>query len=189
MHVIKLEDDRTLIVTVDSGIIEGDVGSDNITFLVPKIYNGIDISQLSTSFIYNINGGDDVYEDLERDDSDYSESLFQFHMPITEKLSSVRGKIDIRLSFHNKDNTISFKTLPAILYVSEDRDVGGEIPEDRWEQMDRLEEKIDSLEERKADSIQYNKENKLIQLSSNGSLIGESISTEEIADDDPIIMF
>lgn len=93
MLYIKLDDDMSLVITVNEPIYRGDNLSQKITYLIPTVVGEIDMLTASVFLSYvRADGVADVVV-LDRSETPYNESYFQYTFPINCKLSKYPGEV------------------------------------------------------------------------------------------------
>lgn len=100
MLYIKLDDDMSLVITVNEPIYRGDNLSQKITYLIPTVVGEIDMLTASVFLSYvRADGVADVVV-LDRSETPYNESYFQYTFPINCKLSKypVRSALGYRFT-------------------------------------------------------------------------------------------
>lgn len=188
MYTIKMDDDKSLITTVYSKLLQRENLINKIQFLIPAKYENIDLTDFTVVLKY-ITPGNVAKSLILVKDKDLYKGYLRFVLPVDSDLSMVAGDIKIRLTLTKVDlesNTQyvahSEETYITILPVS---DYFAFIPNESLEAIDQIVGLIDAklqaanniaeaYHERKADNIQL--ENGNLSLSANGHKIGDSIS-------------
>lgn len=189
MYVIKMESDKTLFTTIESTIFEGESGADVITFLVPKHYNDIDLADCTMLCRYLLPDGTGYSDVLNLHSTSYNDDLYQYALPVSSKLTLKPGKVELWLTAIDYINKTVLKTDTASIKITESKNIVDYLSDEELNQLDELAAKIEEIEALQVDSLIYNPDEKTLQLFANGTPIGSSISTEEIADDDKVILF
>lgn len=188
VFTIKMENDKSLIITCKTNIYQKENLVDKIQILCPQFYEGIDLSKFTAVIKYVDPVNVPHTEVLNKDDELYKNRL-RYTFPIDSEITKLSGNITLRITFtyvdlsekkqyvlHTGETTLT--VLPLTDYYSF-------IPEESLEVIDQmigsLDAKIESVKKlaetydlKKADNITYEK-NKL-QLTSNGDKIGNAIS-------------
>ncbi|MCD7999047.1 MAG: hypothetical protein LUH21_17670 [Clostridiales bacterium] len=188
MYTIKMDDDKSLITTVYSKLLQRENLINKIQFLIPAKYENIDLTDFTVVLKY-ITPSNVAKSLILVKDKDLYKGYLRFVLPVDSDLSMVAGDIKIRLTLTKVDlesNTQyvahSEETYITILPVS---DYFAFIPNESLEAIDQIVGLIDAklqaanniaeaYHERKADNILL--ENGNLSLSANGHKIGDSIS-------------
>lgn len=183
-----MEEDKSLIPTVETTIFAGEYGADDITFLIEKKYNGVQLDTATVSCKYILPNGYGGSEELTKDSLPYNDDLYQYKFPIGKNISSEPGKVEIWLSIMSGGQSI-IRSGSVFITISPTKDITEYLPPDDKTQLDVIAAKVAELEMSKADSISYDPYEKTLQLTASGHSIGSPVSTADIADDDDIIVF
>lgn len=185
---IKVTDSKELLMTIPTTIYCGEMNADLITFLVPMTYEGRNLADCMVAMRYVLPSGVGHSEALVYHPEPYKEYL-QFSTPINTRLTSEAGQITLWLSVFHFDDGVVLKTSEILIPISPSKNISDYFPEEDMEQIDQLAAKVAALETSKADDLSYNAENKVLQLKSNGNLVGSAIDMSEIVNDDGVIDF
>lgn len=171
---IKMNEDKSLIVTVPTTIYRGEQNADIITFLVPSEYEGLNVADCAAVLRYVLPSGLGRSESLSYLPEMYK-SYLQFGTMANTRLTEERGTITIWLTFFNNADDVVLKTGEVDISVQQSKDINTYLPPDGLDQIDQLAAKVAELEAQKADNITFNKVTGIIQLTANGEPIGNQV--------------
>ena len=125
LFYIKLEEDMKLVITVREPIYRGDNLNQNIIYLIPTTVGDIDIA--SSRLYLNCVFSDGIPEitELERMDSMYNESYYQYTLPVTCNLTRIEGNVCTWIDFRTgpSDDQIISKSGECILNILPSKDI------------------------------------------------------------------
>ena len=171
---IKMNSDKSLVITVQTTIYRGEQNADMITFLIPAEYEGKNVADCSVSMRYVLPDGTGLSDVLAYQPETYRGYL-QYRTPANTRMTSQAGTVTIWLNCFDEDNNVLFKTGEAPVVIRPSRDISDYLPQDDLDQIDLLSAKIADLERRKADNIVFHTEDNTLQLLSEGAEIGDRI--------------
>lgn len=171
---IKMNDDKSLIVTVPTTIYRGECNADLITFLIPSIYEGKNMADCVMVMRYVFPSGVGRSESLVYQPEMYKNYL-QFCTPVDTRFTEERGNIELWLTAFDYDDNVVLKSGEVTISIQQSKDIGAYLPPEELDQIDKLAAKVADLENRKADNLTFNSEDNTIQLTSNGTPIGRKI--------------
>lgn len=193
MYTILLNETNELITSVRERIMQRSKLVDALHFLVDPIYKGIDMSDFTVMMEYILPVSKEYKtEYLVKSDALYKEKL-EYKLPFDSCLTREAGKIEVQLTFVKVEldadgNSKQYvrKTSPAtitIVPISAWSDIIADSAltalDQRLIQVDAMinaaNEMNNYLYETKADNIVVNKETNTIQLTANGSPIGDAV--------------
>ena len=188
MLYIKLDGDMSLVITVNEPIYRGDNLSQKITYLIPTVVGEIDMLTASVFLSYvRADGVADVVV-LDRSETPYNESYFQYTFPINCKLSKYPGEVCTWIQIYNgtPSNPVIAKTGECMLQVQESKNMDDYLCDHQMTALYQLthtmntaiedmNNTIENAIENKADNIIFNPEDSTIQLSANGVPVGDKI--------------
>lgn len=188
MLYIKLDDDMSLVITVNEPIYRGDNLSQKITYLIPTVVGEIDMLTASVFLSYvRADGVADVVV-LDRSETPYNESYFQYTFPINCKLSKYPGEVCTWIQIYSgtPSNPVIAKTGECMLQVQESKNMDDYLCDHQMTALYQLthtmntaiedmNNTIENAIENKADNIIFNPEDSTIQLSANGVPVGDKI--------------
>ena len=188
MLYIKLDDDMSLVITVNEPIYRGDNLSQKITYLIPTVVGEIDMLTASVFLSYvRADGVADVVV-LDRSETPYNESYFQYTFTINCKLSKYPGEVCTWIQIYSgtPSNPVIAKTGECMLQVQESKNMDDYLCDHQMTALYQLthtmntaiedmNNTIENAIENKADNIIFNPEDSTIQLSANGVPVGDKI--------------
>ena len=188
MLYIKLDDDMSLVITVNEPIYRGDNLSQKITYLTPTVVGEIDMLTASVFLSYvRADGVADVVV-LSRSETPYNESYYQYTFPINCKLSKYPGEVCTWIQIYSgtPSNPVIAKTGECVLQVQESKNMDDYLCDHQMTALYQLthtvntaiedmNHTIETAIENKADNIIFNPEDSTIQLSANGVPVGDKI--------------
>lgn len=187
--IIKMNDDKSLVITIPTTIYRGEQNANLITFLVPMNYGEHNLADSAMVMRYILSNGEGKSEPLSYLPEPYKNYL-QFSTVANTRLTSEDGEITLWLTAFNTDDDLVLKTGEIIINITPSKDIVDYMPKEELDELDALTAKIaelmaitDELDDEKADSIVYDSETKMIQLASDGELIGDSIDMSRVVED------
>lgn len=171
---IKMNSDKSLIITIPTTIYRGENKADLITFLVPAQYGDINLADCAMMMRYILPDGTGKSEPLSYLPEMYKDYL-QFSTVANTRLTADDGEIIVWLTAIGDDGSTVLKTGEAIVPVYPNRDIADYMQPEELDQLDMLAAKVAELEQNAVDTIIFNADDSTIQLSANGSPIGERI--------------
>ncbi len=189
MLYIKLDSDMHLGITVNEPIYRGDNLSKKIIYLIPKQLNEIDMLTATVFLNYiRADGHPDVVM-LNRNDTPYNDSYFQYTFPIRCRLTAYPGEVCTWMQIYtgSPSNPIIAKSSECVLQIQASRNMDDYLCDHTVTALYQLSKKmntaisdINDAIEKKADNIVFNSEDNTIQLSSGGTPIGDRIKVSTI---------
>lgn len=189
MYVIKMNADKSLQTTIHANIYQGEKNADTLVFLIPKLYGNQNVADCDLLMRYILPSGYGRSEALELALEPYNSDYYRYDLKLDTKLTEFAGDIEIWLSAISLNDNVVFKTGSVELTVLPSKDIADYLDPKSRDQLDKLSEKVSKLEVEKADNIFYDEEDNYLQLSSNGSAIGNKIDMSKVKGDDEIIDF
>ena len=193
MHTILVTETNELVTTVKERIMQRSKLVDNLHFLVDPMYKGHDMSTFSVMMEYVLPISRDYKSEmLVKSENLYKDKL-EYCLPFDTCLTKEAGKIEVKLTFVKVEmdadgNTIQRvrKTSAANITIVPLEAWSNIIPDDALSAIDQrlvmAEAMIGAandlnqyLYENKADNIMVDKETSTIQLTANGTPIGDKI--------------
>lgn len=172
---IKMQDNKSLIVTVPSTIYRGETGSDVMTFLIPNQYENVEIANSSVLIRY-----------IDADEVGHSEQLkllpemyngyLQYTLPIDTDVTSNAGILTLWLSCISYDDIAVFKTGELEVEIKPSKSIEEYLPVEDLDQIDRLAIEVSNLKNTKADNLVYDADDGSLQLSASGVPIGDEVT-------------
>ena len=189
LYVIKFENDKSLISTIQSTIHQGECNTDTLVFLMPKKYGEANIADCSLLLRYIDVNEIGHSEELEMYPLPYNENYLQYRLSVTTKFTKYPGEIELWLTAINKEDAIVLKSDSTTIKIEPSKNIADYLPQEDLDQLDQLEFKIDVLEKTKADSLAFDLETEQLQLSANGTLIGDAVDMSKMINKDDVIHF
>lgn len=179
---IKMNDDKSLVITIPTTIYRGEKNADIITFLVPAEYEGKNLAD-SVMLMRFINpNGIGKSEALSYLPEMYKGYL-QFSTIANTRLTSLEGDITLWLTAMDNDNAMILKTGETLVSIEPSKDIADYLADEDADQLDRIESAIEVLQATKADNIVYDVADRELQLTSGGKLIGEAVNLGDVVDE------
>lgn len=182
MYAIKMNDDKSLITTIKATIYQHEKNADTLVFLLPQTYEQIDLANCTTLIRYILPNGVGKSEELEMDPEPYK-TYYKYRLKITSSLTNVAGKIELWLSSIDLQDNLVFRSGAVNIEILPSKDISDYFSDEDMDQLDKLNTKIAMLEQNKADSIVYNGDEKQLQLTANGALIGSPVDMKRVSED------
>ncbi|MGM9608353.1 MAG: hypothetical protein ACI3XJ_12695 [Oscillospiraceae bacterium] len=174
---IKMNNDKSLLITVPTTIYRGEGNADLITFLLPTKYEGIDIEGCSVAMRYILPSGMGGSDALARIPEMYKGYL-QYSTTVNPGFTSEEGVVTVWLTIFSSDGNAVFKTSKVLIPIEPSQDITESLPDEDLDQLDQLAAQIADLDRRKADNIVLNDEDNTIQLLANDDEIGDRIQLD-----------
>lgn len=194
MYTIVMRDDKSLRITEKATLYQREKSIDKIQFLIPKTYEGTDISGFTATLKYVEQGNVAHMEILTlTEDEEYPE-YSKYILPVDTNMNQFSGDIKLRITLSKIDldsrTQYVLHTGEVIITILPLEDYYAFVTDESLEKIDQIigtiDTKIEALkkiaeiyDEEKADNIVRQKDGK-IQLTSNGVLIGNSVSINGI---------
>lgn len=194
MYTILLNDSNELITSVKERIMQRSKLVDNLHFLVDPTYKGIDMSGFTAMMEYILPTSREYHSEiLKKSDTLYKEKL-EYKLPFDTCLTKEAGNIEIQLTFVKvsldadgnntqqvrKTSPTTIKILPISAWSDIVADSALDAIDQRLIQAEAMIQAVDEMAqyigENKADNITYNEEDNYIQLTANGTPIGDKIT-------------
>lgn len=109
MYSIVMHKDKSLIKGCGISIYQGETLMDKLQFLIPKEYNGFDLSEFTVDMNYTLPGNVQVSETLSLNDELLKENHYVYTIPVHTKMSTFAGDIRLFLSFKKIDELVKKK--------------------------------------------------------------------------------
>ena len=182
MYTIILNN-KELITTVKTRLMQKENMVDKIQFLIPPTYNGIDLSSFVVTLKYVDPNGAYHYEQLEQDSDTYKDYL-RFTLPVTTTISSVIGEYKIRLTIIGTDNgdenqLVTLNTDSTVIYVEKPEGFYDYVDEEDVDGLkaliEKLSVKVKEIEDNQVDDLVLDNETQMLQVSSKGTPKGDGV--------------
>lgn len=171
---IKMNDDKSLIITVPTTIYRGEKNADLITFFIPAEYEGKNIADCSIVMRYILPDGTGRSDALVYLPEMYKGYL-QYSTPVNTRLTAQEGQVVIWLTGFDLEDNVVLKTSEVLIKVEASRNVTDYLSQEDLDQLDQMSVQIADLERRKADNITFRSEDNTLQLIADGAEIGDRV--------------
>lgn len=201
MIYIKLDENMGLGITVYEPIYRGENLSKKITYLIPTTVGEIDMLTAIPYLSYiRADGVADIVR-LERQEEKYKEAYYQYVLPVSCRLSKFPGEICSWLQIYSgtPSNPTIAKSGECLLYVEDSKNMDDYICDHQLSAIYAMQKESDTTQdtmesirlevEKKGDSMIYDKENKTIQLMSDGKPVGDPLDMSDMVNEDDVIYF
>jgi hypothetical protein len=175
LYAIKMDADKNLVTTVRSTIFRGENNADTLVFLLPQIYETIDLSACTILLRYILPDGTGMSEELERRQVPYNDDYYKYRLRVASRFTETPGDIELWLTAIGFDDDVVLKTGETSLTISPSKNITDSMSPDSIDQIDRLASMVRQLDRDKADNIVFDSDDRIIQLTSNGEPIGTEI--------------
>lgn len=198
MYTILLNDTNELITSVKERIMQRSKLVDSLHFLVDPTYKGLDMSDFTVMLEYLLPVSREYHSEiLVKSDTLYKEKL-EYKLPFDTCLTKEAGNIEIQLTFVKvsldadgnntqqvrKTSSTTIKILPISAWSDIVADNALGAIDQRLIQAEAMinavGEMAQQLDSTKADNITYNEEDNYIQLTANGTPIGDKITLKTV---------
>lgn len=175
MYAIKMDTGKELITTVRQSVYQGEKNADALIFLVPKMYDNIDIVSCVVLLQYMLPGSD-VYADLELTATEHSAEYLAYSTPLEFPITAFSGTVWMRLQIKDADGHVVLVTSSAALPILCRSTEKPDEPAPDKDKLARLAEQVELLSKEKADSLAYDTTNRKLQLTANGAEVGRPVT-------------
>ena len=193
MYTILVTDDNELVTSVKERIMQRSKLVDNLHFLVPQMYKNNEMSMFTCTMEYILPVSREYETEILVKSDELYKDMIEFKLPLDTNLTKEAGKIEIQLTFTkvsmDADGNLKQqvrKTSPTTISIIAISEWSNIIPDNALSALDQRIVMLDAyanqlmdvqqnINDTKADNIVYNEEDNTIQLSANGSLIGDKI--------------
>lgn len=104
MYTILMDCNKSLITPKRIILYQGESLMDSLKFLIPKDYNGTDLSDFEVKMQYMIPGNVGCNESLVKSDEEYNETHLCYYLPIDSKITQYAGDITLSLIIYKYDS-------------------------------------------------------------------------------------
>lgn len=177
--VIKMTEDKSLLITIPTTIYRGERRADVLRFLIPSVYENINLADCALMMRYIRADGSGKSEALEYLPELYKGYL-QYSTMVNTRLTAEDGDVIVWLTAYGDNDAVVLKTGELTLDILPSRDVADYMSDEDMDELEELNEKVRMLEATKADNIICNIEEDELQLTSNGELIGDPVDLGQI---------
>lgn len=198
MYTILVTNSNELVTTVKERIMQRSKLVDNLHFLVDPKYKDVDMTDFAVTLEYVLPVSREYKtENLVKADALYKEML-EYRLPFDTNLTKEAGKIEIQLTFVKasldadgnaiqqvrKTSKATINIIPITAWSDIIADSALGALDQRLIMVDAMinafDDMIQCIDNTKADNIIYNEDENYIQLTSNGSPIGDKIALKSV---------
>lgn len=176
MYALKLEITKELITTVRGTIYQNEKNADTLVFVLPRTYEEVDLADCTVLMRYVTPSGTGQSEEIEMDPIPYSEDYYRYRLKASTKFTKEVGYLTIWLTILSRDNAVVLETGEAKIPVLERKNIDDFMSDADKSKLDLLGEKVDKLQKEKADNLTYNRETRKLQLTADGTAIGNDVT-------------
>lgn len=187
--IIKMTNDKELVVTIKTTIYRGESRADLITFLIPMEYENQNMANCAMVMRYVLPDGSGKSESLSYLPEPYKNYL-QFSTVVNTRLTAQEGEVTIWLTAFDNNDSVVLKTGEAIIDIEPSKDITDYMRDEDLDQLDALSAKVVKLESgvaelsaESADNLVYDATAKTLQLSNDGELIGDPVDMSKVVPD------
>ncbi len=186
--IILLKSNKTLVITKDTRLYQGENAVDKIIFYTPETYEDLDLSEFTVVLNYE-NAAQKVYnETLVSQESD-KDGFLMYVLPVTTKFTELAGEISMNLSILQQDEETGTSEVMHTNSVKKEimtwDDYFKYYPNDSLSAIDNrileldnkakeLKALADSIEDKTPDDLKLTEN--LLQLSKDGEAIGAGVN-------------
>lgn len=167
MYTILVNDDNTLQTSVRKRILQGSSNVDYLHILVTPTYGNINISELTAILTYILPESKTRNTITLAPSEELYKDRIEYKLVFNEHFTSEVGDIKCWVSFKNTENTVIRKTTMGVITI---------LPVEKSEN----EENIPTTTS--IDNIYLDKETNELYLTSNGMVVGDKISLDDLGD-------
>lgn len=176
--IIKMTNNKDLLITVPTTIYRGETQADLITFYVPAHYAGKDMTEYVATMRYVRPDGTGKFEDLNFVPSPYEDYL-ELSTKVNTQFAQHAGLVSTWLTFLDVDDTIVLKTGEVDVPVCDSKDVYEYLGPEDLDQFEKLATRIEELDATKADGLDFN--DRVLQLTAKDKPIGDTVLIEDVS--------
>lgn len=186
---IKLDADMDLAITVNEPIYRGDNLSRKIIYLVPKKIGEVDTIAATLFLNYIRADGVGDVDILQRLDTPYNDDYLQYTFPVNCKLTRFAGQVCTWIQVYSGDpaSPVTAKSGECLLYVQDAKDMDDYLSDQQVSALYRMSQTmqttLDAFGEelkKKADNIVFHEEDNTIQLTAEGTPVGDRIKISTV---------
>lgn len=172
---IKMNDDKSLVVTVPTTIYRGENKADMVTFLVPANYGDLNVADcdLTVRYILPDEEATGRSEPLLVQPEMYKGYL-QYNLSVDTQLTSHEGDVIVWLVALNATGSMVLKTGETVIVIAPARDITDYMSGEDLDQLDQLALQVKALAQSKADNIVFDTDKRMLHLTANGKEIGDA---------------
>lgn len=202
-YVILINDENELYGSHKERIMQRSSGVDSLIFVTDYLYkNTYDMTNATVMLEYVLPCSKHYRSEiLELSDERYNGCYLQYKLPLTTKLTSEAGKIQLQVTFVYADLDVNGngiqrvrKTSPTTIEIVPISAWSDLVPDELLTPLDQrlialsaqtnaIGEYLDVLDNNKVDDLIYDEDKETLQLSANGKGVGTKVSVREMLDD------
>lgn len=175
MYAIKMEGDKTLIITTRIPVYRGDENCDVLALYLPAAYDEISIADCTVFLNYILPNAEEISEINIGIPKRLYKGYLVYETDIDKKFTTKSGEIELWLDFKDGLGMSYFRSSSTTLDILPNGGMDEYITQD---DLDEVVQKVEHLEKIKADNITYDEDTGELQLSSNGNAIGDVVVIE-----------
>ena len=179
--IIKMTDDKDLIITIKTTLYRGEKNADIIRFLIPAEYEGRNMADCAFLMRYIDANGSGRSEALGYLPEMYKDYL-QLSTVVNTRLTVADGEVTIWLTAIDSNDSVVLKTGEVIVDINPSKNITDYFSDEDLDELDALAAKVDMIDKTKADDITCDLVTGEIQLSSHGEKIGSSVDLGDVDD-------
>lgn len=185
---IKMEEDKSLIVTIPTSIYQGESNAGMLCFLLPQVQEEVRLADCAVLLKYVLPDGTGRSEALEFEPEPYKGYLMYKTLAST-KMTEYAGVVKVWLTAINYTDAVVLKSGEISIDVLPSKNIANHLPPESLDQLDRLTIQVNTLQKTKADNLVFDEENKLLQLTAESKKIGDSVDLSSVVSGDDVIHF
>ena len=185
---IKMEQDKSLIITVPTSIYQGESNAGALCFLLPQQQEEIKLADCAVFMRYVLPDGTGYSEALFFEPETYREYL-KYTTLAKSRFTAHAGTVKLWLCAFNFDDAVVLKTGEIDIEVLPSKNIDNYLPPESLDQIDRLTKQVEVIQKTKADNIVFNDKDSTLQLSSEKNLIGDAVDLSKAITGDDVIHF
>ena len=181
MIIIKMEQDKSLLVTRQPILHQFEHKADQLLFLIPPNIDNVDLANANVIARFILPSGMWMTKGLARKEELY-QNYAQYVTSLTSVMTAEAGEIELCLSIVDKQGAVVLRSSPAFLRIlpsisSDELLEEGQLDQLDWltMQLARMETRVEETDAKKADNLIFDAETSTIQLTANGIPIGDRI--------------
>lgn len=201
-YVILVNEDNTLYGSCKKRIMQRSKLVDDLVFIVPHIYNGIDMTSASVMLEYVLPISR-KYKTvlLSLSEERYKDCFLQYKLPFDVDLTAEAGSVELQLTFAytelnekgvgiqrvRKTSSTTIEVIPITAWSDIVPDEALSSLDQRLIKLDAsmraMNDYLDIIDYKQVDNLVYNEKDDTLQLHSKGVGIGNKVSVKEMLDD------
>ena len=194
MIILKMEQDKSLVVTHKTPLYQFEHKSDTVVFLLPPAIDDIILQNAYAAARFILPDGTPLTRALARKEELYKDYA-QYVTTFTSVMTAAPGEVEIVLSIVDKEGRSVLRSSPAFRQILPSLRADDLLQEGQLDQLDWLAMQLarteTKLDKEKADSIFWDADGDFLQLASHDIPIGDRVYAKDIfeADDHQVLEF